>query len=102
MITKFYGTKISLTQVMENGCHFVGKDGKITVFKNNNKLIFDMKIKTKNGYVLAAVIKPANHKRKQDLSAIAEEKEKSKTEKDFLSLSMTKTPKKLPSQIKRK
>lgn len=44
----------------------MGKDGKINIIKGERQIFFDKKIKTQNGYVLAAIIKPSRNKTKVD------------------------------------
>ena len=49
----------SLTQAMAKGCKFIGENEAIKVQLPNNKgvISFDKKIKTKNSFVLAGILK---------------------------------------------
>ena len=60
----------SLTQAMNNGCTIHGENDVLTVKKHNKVIKFDRKIKTKNGYVLAGIIKPAESKKGEVLMVI--------------------------------
>ena len=49
----------SLTKTMDNGHDFYSKNGKIWIDIGKKSLCFDKRIKTKRGFVLAAIMKPA-------------------------------------------
>ena len=51
---KLWINLFSLTKAMSNGWNIITKNGSIKVTKNGVNIVFDIKIVTKNGYVLGA------------------------------------------------
>jgi len=52
---------ISLTQILENEWELKGTKSKLHIYKNSNKMTFDIKIKCRKGHVFAKELYPSKH-----------------------------------------
>lgn len=63
----------SMTQAMNNGCIIYGEKDLIKIAAGGKEILFGVKTKTKNGFVLAGIIKPFEARGRIDIAAVIQE-----------------------------